>query len=176
MIGSLLALLLIFTSLTQGLYLRPSNAPQPSSPSIKGYIHPIVDPFRKQTKVSALPVASYRSSSPGMHTLSLNIPNGYYDEAIGESGTDLREALKTIINRDARKNSYTYVWTMCEDADQCLNDDSQVYEIYLERCYDKDGRVSVDRNGWNREHVWAKSHGMCISVCVRVCELYVGEE
>lgn len=94
----------------------------------------------------------------GQHMMSVRIPGNYYSSAISLSGTDLRNEIREIISTGADKLSYTTVWDMCEDGDENPTDASQVWQLYVEKGIAKTAHVSGS-TGWNREHVWAKSHG-----------------
>ncbi len=81
----------------------------------------------------------------------------YYASAIGKTGTPLRSALHAIISSQT-KLSYDQVWDALRDTDQDPANPSHVVELYSGRS------ISKTSNGggvddWNREHVWAKSHG-----------------
>ena len=81
----------------------------------------------------------------------------YYKSAIGKSGSDLRVALHAII-RTQTKLSYDQVWTALQDTDQDPANTNNVIELYSGRSVPKSTNGG-DPDDWNREHVWAKSHG-----------------
>ena len=81
----------------------------------------------------------------------------YYAPAIGKSGAALRSALHAII-RNQTVLTYDQVWTALKDTDQDPANSNNVIEVYSGRS------IAKSNNGggadqWNREHVWAKSHG-----------------
>ncbi|MCM3722871.1 endonuclease [Solibacillus isronensis] len=81
----------------------------------------------------------------------------YYDAAIGKTGTALKSALHNIID-DHTEISYSNVWTALRETDEDPNNSNNVILLYTGRSQSKftnGGNV----NDWNREHVWAKSHG-----------------
>jgi endonuclease I len=81
----------------------------------------------------------------------------YYASAVGRSGASLRAALHSII-RSQTVLTYDQVWTALKDTDQDPGNSNNVIEIYSGRSIAKsDNGGGVDQ--WNREHVWAKSHG-----------------
>jgi endonuclease I len=81
----------------------------------------------------------------------------YYANAIGKSGSALRTSLHSII-RSQTVLTYDQVWNALKDTDQDPNNTNNVIEIYSGRSIAKsDNGGGVDQ--WNREHVWAKSHG-----------------
>ncbi|NYF23736.1 endonuclease [Sporosarcina sp. JAI121] len=83
--------------------------------------------------------------------------DGYYKEAIGKEGQALKEALHEIISNQ-KQLDYAEVWSALQETDK---DPANADNVIL--FYSGESR-SKDRNGgnvgdWNREHVWAKSHG-----------------
>ena len=81
----------------------------------------------------------------------------YYANAIGKTGPTLKSALHNIID-DHTELSYKRVWDALRYTDEDPNNSDNVIEIYTGRS------ISENSNGgfvdeWNREHVWAKSHG-----------------
>ncbi|ANJ07604.1 endonuclease [Streptomyces parvulus] len=81
----------------------------------------------------------------------------YYKDAAGKTGDDLKAALHTIIS-DQTKLSYDAVWDALKATDQDPADSGSVILLYsgLSRAKSANGG---DGGDWNREHVWAKSHG-----------------
>ncbi len=81
----------------------------------------------------------------------------YYQDALGKTGDDLKAALHTIIS-DQTKLSYSAVWDALKDTDQDPGNGGNVILLYsgISRSKSLNGGDSGD---WNREHVWAKSHG-----------------
>jgi endonuclease I len=91
------------------------------------------------------------SSDPGPD------PGDYYAGAEGKTGAALKAALHTIISNQT-KLTYDQVWDALKVTDQDPNNSSNVIEIYSGRSIAKSSQGGgVD--DWNREHVWAKSHG-----------------
>jgi endonuclease I len=107
-----------------------------------------------------------------VHTLQLGIffvsnlvfgqvPQGYYNAAENKSDQDLRAALHNIIDDHSGfsyTSSSTDTWDILKESDADPNNPNNVILIYT--------RESVNGNqeyaggdGWNREHVWAKSRG-----------------
>ncbi|MBM7703613.1 endonuclease [Metabacillus iocasae] len=81
----------------------------------------------------------------------------YYSSAAGKTGTALKSALHNIID-DHTTLSYDQVWEALRNTDEDPNNKSNVVLLYTGRSQSKftnGGNV----NDWNREHVWAKSHG-----------------
>ncbi|WP_329117576.1 endonuclease I family protein [Streptomyces sp. NBC_01465] len=81
----------------------------------------------------------------------------YYKNAVGKSGSALKSSLHTIISTQT-KISYDAVWNALKVTDQDPKNSSNVILLYsgLSRSKSLNGGDSGD---WNREHVWAKSHG-----------------
>jgi endonuclease I len=84
--------------------------------------------------------------------------DAYYASAAGKSGDNLRNALHTIISSGVTKLSYDAVWNALKVTDQDPANASNVILLYsgTSRSKTLNGGGSGD---WNREHVWAKSHG-----------------
>jgi endonuclease I len=84
-------------------------------------------------------------------------PGDYYAAASGKTGAALKSALHTIISSQT-KLTYEQVWNALKDTDQDPANPNNVILLYSGRSQAKStngGGV----NDWNREHVWAKSHG-----------------
>ncbi|SCL14571.1 Endonuclease I [Micromonospora nigra] len=101
------------------------------------------------------------TSSP-TPTPSPTVPGGgydstYYAAAIGKTGTALRSSLHSIIRSHTRL-SYDRVWEALKDTDQDPANPNNVILLYTGRSQSKSSNGG-DPNDWNREHVWAKSHG-----------------
>jgi endonuclease I len=82
----------------------------------------------------------------------------YYKNAVGKTGTSLKSSLHTIISANVSKISYSAVWNALKVTDQDPNNSSNVILLYsgVSRSKSLNGG---DVGDWNREHVWAKSHG-----------------
>jgi len=99
-------------------------------------------------------------------TLHAGVPDGYYDNAEGKSGSTLRTALYDII-KGHTEYPYTStsadVWDALKDIDEDTSNSANVILLYTGRSQAKimnsGDTTSSDNNLWNREHVWAKSHG-----------------
>jgi len=98
-----------------------------------------------------------KTSSSGGSGGSSPYDSTYYSSAIGKTGSSLKSSLHNIID-DHTELSYSGVWDALRNTDKDPNNSSNVIEIYTGRS------ISNTENGglvdeWNREHVWAKSHG-----------------
>ncbi|MFE6775211.1 endonuclease I family protein [Streptomyces sp. NPDC057702] len=82
----------------------------------------------------------------------------YYQDAVGKSGQELKTALHQIISRDVSKLSYSQVWDALKDTDEDPANPANVVLLYTGRSQSKDSNGG-GADQWNREHVWAKSHG-----------------
>ncbi len=84
-------------------------------------------------------------------------PADYYNSAQGKTGSELKTALYNII-KGHKEFSYGALWDILSNTDQDSANTSDVILIYtgLSRAKTKHGGNLGD---WNREHVWAKSHG-----------------
>jgi len=86
-----------------------------------------------------------------------DITGNYYENAIGKTGTRLKTALHNIID-DHTEISYSNVWEALRNTDEDPNNHNNVILLYTGRSQSKTSNgTSID--SWNREHVWAKSHG-----------------
>jgi endonuclease I len=81
----------------------------------------------------------------------------YYTAACGKSGAALKSALNGII-KNQTVITYGEVWDALQVTDQDPNNSNNVILLYsgISRAKAQHG---PDQNDWNREHVWAKSHG-----------------
>jgi endonuclease I len=84
-------------------------------------------------------------------------PGNYYANAIGKTGPALKSALHTIISSQT-KLTYDQVWNALQDTDQDPANPNNVVLLYSGRSQAKNTNGG-NANDWNREHVWAKSHG-----------------
>ncbi|MBT2411989.1 endonuclease [Streptomyces sp. ISL-12] len=81
----------------------------------------------------------------------------YYKNAIGKTGTSLKSSLHTIISSQT-KISYSAVWDALKATDQDPANSGNVILLYSGTSRSK-SLNGGDSGDWNREHVWAKSHG-----------------
>lgn len=81
----------------------------------------------------------------------------YYEGAEGKTGEALRSALNSIVS-DQTKLSYSAVWDALKETDEDPSNSGNVILLYsgVSRSKSANGGNTGD---WNREHVWAKSHG-----------------
>lgn len=88
----------------------------------------------------------------------------YYSDVLSgdfANADELKNALSIIIAKDHKYLTYKQVWSTLTYADQDPTNDKNVIEIYTGNSISKyDNQTSGSGAGkWNREHVWAKSHG-----------------
>ncbi|QFZ24437.1 ribonuclease [Saccharothrix syringae] len=83
--------------------------------------------------------------------------DAYYSAALGKSGAALKTALHQII-RTQTKLSYDQVWEALKVTDQDPDNAANVILLYSGRSQGKTANGG-NADDWNREHVWAKSHG-----------------
>lgn len=81
----------------------------------------------------------------------------YYQDAVGKTGSQLKSALHTIIS-DQTKITYSQVWDALKKTDEDPANPSNVILLYSGRSEPKSDNGGGSGQ-WNREHVWAKSHG-----------------
>lgn len=93
--------------------------------------------------------------------LNAEIPPGYYDDAYGLTGDELKAALHEIINDHTEfpyNSENTDVWDILKVTDADPNAPDSVILIYTG--WKANGELEYNNGqGWSREHVWAKSHG-----------------
>ncbi|MFI5525428.1 endonuclease I family protein [Streptomyces platensis] len=83
----------------------------------------------------------------------------YYKDAEGKTGQALKDALHRIISStQTGKLTYDQVWDALKETDQDPDNSGNVILLYTGRSQSKDANGG-NPDDWNREHVWAKSHG-----------------
>jgi endonuclease I len=95
------------------------------------------------------------------NSIFAQIPSGYYNNAQGKTGTDLKSALHGIIDGHTEypySSSNTDVWDILKVADRDPNNANNVIGIYSNFSMNAAAEYNSG-SGWNREHVWAKSRG-----------------
>ncbi|MEU4687143.1 endonuclease I family protein [Streptomyces xinghaiensis] len=83
--------------------------------------------------------------------------DSYYQDALGRTGPALKDALHGIVSEQT-KLSYSQVWDALKATDEDPADPSRVVLLYSGRSQSKSENGGA-ADEWNREHVWAKSHG-----------------
>ncbi len=86
------------------------------------------------------------------------IVDNYYKSAEGKSGSYLKNELNSIINKNVVRLSYSQCWDAIKYSDEDPANSNNVILIYTGWSIPK-SKNGTDNDGWNREHVWAKSHG-----------------
>ncbi len=89
------------------------------------------------------------------------IPTGYYDSTEDLSGDELKTALHNIIKNHTDypyTDSETDTWDILKESDRDPNNSANVILIYTGESVNA-AQEWNGGSGWNREHVWAKSHG-----------------
>lgn len=107
---------------------------------------------------SAFAVAGGGGTDPGDPGGGTGDPGAYYTGTSGLTGAALRSKVHTIISTGVTTLSYDEVWDGIKDVDQDPNNSGNVVELYTGRSVPKSSNGSGVEN-WNREHVYAKSHG-----------------
>ncbi len=110
----------------------------------------------KRNLLSLLAVVLLTSS-----VLMAQVPQGYYDSATGLSGDALKSALNSIIKGHTEypySSTATDVWDILKEADRDPNNPNNVLCIYSKFSVNAAAEYN-NADGWNREHVWAKSRG-----------------
>ncbi|MDY0063693.1 MAG: endonuclease [Bacilli bacterium] len=99
----------------------------------------------------------YEELTITIQTQTIPVLEPYYQNAEGLSGTALKTALHQII-RGHQSYSYDFAKTALKETDEDPNNTNNVILFYTGRSQAKSAFGSSG-NDWNREHVWAKSHG-----------------
>jgi len=125
------------------------------------------NPSRLGTKITVTGTLTAYFSHPGLKDPTAFSDGGgggggggtddYYATAIGKTGPALKSALHTIISSQT-KLSYDQVWNALKDTDQDPANPNNVVLLYSGRSQSKSTNGG-GANDWNREHVWAQSHG-----------------
>ncbi|WP_312469698.1 endonuclease [Neobacillus sp.] len=105
----------------------------------------------KKTVSASFTVTVTAVSGPG------NEVEAYYQAAAGKTGADLKLALHNIIKTQT-KLTYAQVTEALKKTDEDPNNPNNVILLYTGRSQAKT-TFGSGVNDWNREHVWAKSHG-----------------
>lgn len=118
------------------------------------FAHPGLKSPTAMTRGGAGPTPAPTTAAPA--------PSGstdaYYAAAAGKSGAALKSSLHTIISTGVTKLSYDAVWNALKVTDQDPANSANVILLYsgISRSKSLNGG---DAGDWNREHVYAKSHG-----------------
>lgn len=125
-----------------------------------GRYHMMLDAYRAVsglTLTASFKVGGTEPTPPPSGGYQYNV---YYASAIGKSGNTLKSSLNAIIKNHTRF-SYSQAWNGLGYADEDPNNTNNVILLYTGRSEPKTNRagMSNSQDAWNREHVWAKSHG-----------------
>ncbi len=87
----------------------------------------------------------------------------YYARAHAANADNFRSELIKDISANQKQFTYTEVWTALTYTDQDPTNSNNIILLYSGRSIAKkdngSGSASTNQDFWNREHVWAKSHG-----------------
>jgi predicted extracellular nuclease/endonuclease I len=92
----------------------------------------------------------------------------YYADAMfavngGHGNTAIKAAITTTISQNHKDLSYAEVWTALTETDEDPDNSDNVILLYrgisIPKLSNGSGAASSNPDNWNREHVWAKSHG-----------------
>lgn len=128
-------------------------APLPPAASAQGFT--LNEPSQTIT-FSPLQLQTETSAQHAKTTASSQI-DSYYQSATGKSGPALKKALHDIID-DHTQLSYSQVWDALKKTDEDPKNPSNVLLLYSGISRSKQANGG-NVGQWNREHVWAKSHG-----------------
>ena len=92
--------------------------------------------------------------------VNLSFDDSYYKKLNGDLDKNFKYKLHTLIeSTHTKKLKYSDVWGGLEKADADPNNPGSVICIYTGKSLSKRTGSSGGKDTWNREHVWAKSHG-----------------
>ena len=138
--------------------LNSSSSSSSSKPSSSSSSKPSSTSSKPNSSSSSRPSSSSSSTSGSTNenklyaaTYKNNTPDGYYESCRGKKGAELKKALHDIIDNHTE---YTYNSTINEYMkvmDEDINDTSKMHFIYT--------GITSKSTAFNKEHVWAKSHG-----------------
>ncbi len=86
------------------------------------------------------------------------IPPGYYEDAIGLKGEALKTALHEIIDNHTEYSYNDLRDFILRETDEDPDNPDNIILLYTGRSQNKN-TFGGGADEWNREHVWAKSHG-----------------
>lgn len=88
------------------------------------------------------------------------LDESYYSGlSLGLDSLEFREKLHKIISSNTEKHSYDDVYDLLEIIDESFFDEDSILCLFTRKDIKKSAHGSSGTNSWNREHVWAKSHG-----------------
>ncbi|MEU5209863.1 endonuclease [Streptomyces sp. NPDC020742] len=107
--------------------------------------HPAAQPISASPRISGPAAGSYDDT--------------YYKDAVGKTGQELKGALHRIISStQTGKLTYSEVWDALKNTDEDPANSANVLLLYSGTSRSKNA-AGDSPDDWNREHVWAKSHG-----------------
>ena len=92
----------------------------------------------------------------------------YYADALAAitnnlSASELKTAITAAISQNHKQLTYSEVWTALTQTDEDPNNTANIILLYrgisIPKFANGSGSQSSNPDNWNREHVWAKSHG-----------------
>ena len=94
-------------------------------------------------------------------THPITSPSDYYSDITDESGEALKTVLNTLVKNHKRYSYTPCVWSILKEADEDPQNSDSVIGFYARRSISKADQDTGSNGGnaWNREHIWAKSHG-----------------
>lgn len=103
--------------------------------------------------------------TPKVKQKSDYVESTYYANANAALEGDVatfKQAVHTDIKKDHTQLTYNQVWTALIETDQDPDNEDNIVLLYTGKSIPKSENASVmgsSPDAWNREHVWAKSHG-----------------
>jgi endonuclease I len=102
------------------------------------------------------------------------VPVGYYDSSKGLSGTSLKAALHSIVIRNHKRipweSSAIESWSVLYKSDEDPQNPGNVIMVYTGQSIK--AHDSIGHHQWEREHIWARSHGDFDDIQIPKCDLH----
>jgi len=119
-------------------------------------LYPDTQNFMKELKMNVKNLIILLLISAG--SILADIPEGYYDDTEGLSGEELKDVLNNIISGHTEYSYNDLRDFVLPNTDRDTLNSDNVILIYTGWSYPIED-FGGDPDQWNREHVWAKSHG-----------------
>lgn len=112
----------------------------------------------EQTSLESASTDSYDFSQDKSHDRLPSTEGSYYANVnLTLKDAEFRKNLSKVINNGFRHRSYDEAYTIIADTDEDPNNKANCICLYTGRSMSKKDHSNT--TGFNREHVWAKSHG-----------------
>ena len=130
-----------------------SSSSSSSKPSSSSSSKPTTSSSSSKPSSSSSSSSSSETTSEKLYaaTYENKTPDGYYESCRGKKGAELKKALHDIIDDHTEYTYGSEINSYMKVMDEDINDSSKMHFIYT--------GVTSKSTSFNKEHVWAKSHG-----------------